>query len=603
MPLSRPHTIDLHFPRSFIGYGLGEWEKKIFDSLKDLAKKFIKSSTRLVNHSVLVQALDEINQTKNYSDEKVMRILGDFVSLLRVYILSNQPNVVVRATVFSDALVKNCGSRIHVLIGRKSFMKTLSIQARRFRQKSGASNHEACYILLDTIQAWGEAFYTRQVLYPHIFGTYNKLKYKYGITFPRPDYDPTRVPIFLGPLTTRENILVRNYGDDNTQKIAHYVTSPISNDSEALKTLCCATNDVREGACATGNPTVDNDRKISIQNSQSSSSSKYIDADTSIARDSKSEDSPSLLEFPDEPSNESQSSQQQKTNRSCSDPQPPLPPPPDDSKRNCDSVTSVIRPDGAMGNRIVDINPQASTSSESVWRSAAPRKYASTTSETAMRLSPVNSQTLGLDEEVKKAFEDARRPQRRLYRPGQVQDRSRNVSAGNIMESAGLYGDEQLVQDAASRRARPGFTTGSRVLYGRSMSGPPVGQEANKDPRRALIPKLDGNKLTLDEHRHLLLKQRSRSSFPSQPLLPPQENKGTEPPPVPGGAGTVVENEDEIAASSSATKSHKSSAAATTVKTKASVFTNPSSDPSLKVQYFGMQRVLTKPASVTSAKI
>lgn len=58
--------------------------------------------------------------------------------------------------------------------------------------------------ILDCLQAWGEAFYPRRHLYPHIWETYHKLKIFYMIPFPRPDFDPTRVPIFLGPLRVKD---------------------------------------------------------------------------------------------------------------------------------------------------------------------------------------------------------------------------------------------------------------------------------------------------------------------------------------------------------------------------------------------------------------
>ena len=68
----------------------------------------------------------------------------------------------------------------------------------------------------DCIQAWGEAFTPRRHMYPHIYEAYTKMRYKYGIPFLRPHFDPTRVPIFLGPITQPEKFLVNEYGEDGS---------------------------------------------------------------------------------------------------------------------------------------------------------------------------------------------------------------------------------------------------------------------------------------------------------------------------------------------------------------------------------------------------
>lgn len=51
-------------------------------------------------------------------------------------------------------------------------------------------------------------------MYPHIYEAYTKMRYKYGIPFLRPHFDPTRVPIFLGPITQPEKTLVNEYAED-----------------------------------------------------------------------------------------------------------------------------------------------------------------------------------------------------------------------------------------------------------------------------------------------------------------------------------------------------------------------------------------------------
>jgi hypothetical protein len=47
----------------------------------------------------------------------------------------------------------------------------------------------------------------KRQIYPHIWDTYFKLRSKYKIIFKRPDFDPTRVPIFLDPVSLKEREL------------------------------------------------------------------------------------------------------------------------------------------------------------------------------------------------------------------------------------------------------------------------------------------------------------------------------------------------------------------------------------------------------------
>jgi hypothetical protein len=47
--------------------------------------------------------------------------------------------------------------------------------------------------MLDILQGWGEAFKKhRRDIYPFVVASYEKTRYKYGIRYPRADYDPTR---------------------------------------------------------------------------------------------------------------------------------------------------------------------------------------------------------------------------------------------------------------------------------------------------------------------------------------------------------------------------------------------------------------------------
>ncbi len=134
-----------------------------------------------------------------------------------------------------DALVKNCGPKIHVLIGQYRFMTTLSKISRVWLRGYHSRSKTVANHGLDTIQAWGEAFETRKFLYPHIYGTYMKLRAKDYIKFPKVQYDPRRVPIFLGPITTKEKQYVAEYQYDVSEDLDAVVRCFLStNDEEKL---------------------------------------------------------------------------------------------------------------------------------------------------------------------------------------------------------------------------------------------------------------------------------------------------------------------------------------------------------------------------------
>ena len=113
--------------------------------------------------------------------------------------------------------MKNCGLKIHVLVGEELFMKTLSKISRVWLRGYSYRSKRIGNLGLDTIQAWGEAFETRKYLYPHIYGTYMKLRAKSYIKFPGIQYDKRRVPIFLGPISLKEKQFVAEFLDDQAK--------------------------------------------------------------------------------------------------------------------------------------------------------------------------------------------------------------------------------------------------------------------------------------------------------------------------------------------------------------------------------------------------
>ena len=228
-----PSSVDFAIPTSLIGISLKGDAKHHFEIMISIIDKYLHSP---LNQSKWCEILDEIEVTKSIGVKNSMKALESTVLYLRHKLLYGDTQTVYYTVLLLDVLVKNSGYRIHVLIGRKVFMKTMSVISRRYLAKPGLDfkriaeliigtefslqisfiSIQSCTPNKDCIQAWGEAFLPRRHMYPYIYETYMKTRYKYGIRFPRPDFDPTRVPIFLGPISQPEKQIVNQYGQEGS---------------------------------------------------------------------------------------------------------------------------------------------------------------------------------------------------------------------------------------------------------------------------------------------------------------------------------------------------------------------------------------------------
>lgn len=239
-----PSTVDFHRPLSNVGRSLDEKQREEFDYFLLQLKQYLEEPSAL---SYLSQPLNTLLDDIAHSiviGPPYDEIVPELVRFLRISLTSSNLDCVKKTTKFCDVLVKNCGDTIHKLIGRRYFMKTISLVARRQMAKLNTKNREVGLLLLDTIQvtfklciiskqhlksiagimkAWGEAFspFDLRREYPNYFKTYFKLKTKYQMPFGEP-FDPRRVPIFLGPLTSQpkplqmgENQADVNLSDEN----------------------------------------------------------------------------------------------------------------------------------------------------------------------------------------------------------------------------------------------------------------------------------------------------------------------------------------------------------------------------------------------------
>ena len=136
-----------------------------------------------------------INDSASLGQRKALATLKDFFSSIRRRLKTGKPHEYKRLIHLLDSFIRNCGMKAQSLIGQKKFLQVISITARKFRKRPITNYQECAAIALDCIQGWAESFRDYQQTYPHYLETYQELKEKYSIQFPRAEYDLTRIPI------------------------------------------------------------------------------------------------------------------------------------------------------------------------------------------------------------------------------------------------------------------------------------------------------------------------------------------------------------------------------------------------------------------------
>ena len=199
-----PSTADFHVPKSMLGLTILSAVGK--DHFRVIRINIEKYSNNKFHISRLLQIVDDFDKTKCLGHAGSMQVLDQIITYLRIKLLLSDIYVVEKVAVLLDTLVKNCQYRVHLLVGSRVFMKTFGVVTRQLITDERKHHCKVGARMLDILQGWGEAFSqnNRFKIYPHIVETYQKMQSKYGIAYQRAHFDPSRVPIFLGPLHEKE---------------------------------------------------------------------------------------------------------------------------------------------------------------------------------------------------------------------------------------------------------------------------------------------------------------------------------------------------------------------------------------------------------------
>lgn len=120
--------VDIHVPESWIGQELHLQERILFNQMKQIINRYYLS---LMSHSLLVDMNDlAVNIISPHAHS--MAIYTEIFKYLRLKLLSSDVKIVEYTAILLDFFVKNSlDYKVHLFIGRRKLMKTLSIIARR----------------------------------------------------------------------------------------------------------------------------------------------------------------------------------------------------------------------------------------------------------------------------------------------------------------------------------------------------------------------------------------------------------------------------------------------------------------------------------------
>jgi hypothetical protein len=202
-------------PLAFFGLGLSSAEKEIFDKLKMEVEEYIKAPD--MSEQLIMLICTSFNDTASLLGfEGSVPVLKQLFTFIRHRLLDGNTDQYKRLMYLLDSFVRQCGIRAQVMVGRKKFLQAVSLTARRYKTYYNSECQSCAALGLDCLQAWGEAFGPHKDVFPFYEEIYLKCKNKYNVLFPRPDHDPSRIPIRidLSPQWEETNPFRRLFEED-----------------------------------------------------------------------------------------------------------------------------------------------------------------------------------------------------------------------------------------------------------------------------------------------------------------------------------------------------------------------------------------------------
>jgi hypothetical protein len=196
MSLRMPLTY--HGPSSHVGSQLPEKERAMFHAIKADINGLLSDKLKSLRKQI-ISIVFKFNETDVLGMEESIPLLKQVIKYCRHKVVdTTAPKTYIRLIQLLDTFMRKSGVRAHALIGRKKFLQTVSVTARRFKAFPEDPNfQDAADYTFDCLMAWHEAFLPLKELFPFYSQIYYKLKYKYKVKFLKMENDPSRPTIPL----------------------------------------------------------------------------------------------------------------------------------------------------------------------------------------------------------------------------------------------------------------------------------------------------------------------------------------------------------------------------------------------------------------------
>ena len=196
------------------GAVLGDKDRVEFMAIVDLVDRATDELLLRPDIDRTVEIVDAINALSS------KKMIDEVIFLFRHKIGSRSPpKTVFLALTLLASLAQNCGTKVHMAINScEALLVDMMKVARKYTSRGGGDSAEVADVVLEIIQAWGEAFLPLSREYPHIVRTYHELR-KEGLPF-KAQYDSSRVPIFVSAESNG-----REYGNTPEDMLARTINN------------------------------------------------------------------------------------------------------------------------------------------------------------------------------------------------------------------------------------------------------------------------------------------------------------------------------------------------------------------------------------------
>jgi hypothetical protein len=208
--------------------------------------------------------------------------------VLRKKLRGSNAKIVVLTLRLMESLTTNCSTSWFFALNDIKVTRDLASTARKYCNKPGAENKEVSDVIVDIVQAWGEAFLPHKRQYPNIVELYFTLR-KEGLPFKiNQQFDPSRVPIFAKQPSGSSGEFLDNQTD---ALLAQAIQASLSTSSSTSSSASSSSSSIPSrrdsnnpssaaGAAAMRRNTNRNDSRPPAMAPPTSSSSASFNADT-----------------------------------------------------------------------------------------------------------------------------------------------------------------------------------------------------------------------------------------------------------------------------------------------------------------------------------